>query len=111
MHMFPTLQSLPNPDFAALLMEKMCAMWHLADHVLRENGIETNRTVFSYVGLDLGEVENGDVAVGVRTKYTLLALQPRCRERTLGFEIPASFLFPFPVPCYPRYRSAMLPHQ
>jgi hypothetical protein len=51
--MFPTLQSLPNPDFAAFLMEKMCAMWHLADHVLWENGVEANRTVFSYVGLDL----------------------------------------------------------
>jgi hypothetical protein len=51
--MFPMLQSLPDPDFAAFPMEKMCAMWHLADHVLRENGVETNRTVFSHIGLDL----------------------------------------------------------
>jgi hypothetical protein len=51
--MFPTLQGLPDPEFAAFLMEKMCAMWHLADHVLRENGVEANRTVFSYLGLDL----------------------------------------------------------
>jgi len=104
--MFPTLQGLPNPDFAALLMEKMCAMWHLADHVLRENGVEANRTVFFIYWLRLGEV-----AIRARTKYTLLALQPRCRDRTLGLEIPASFLFPFPVPGYPPYRSAMLPHQ
>ena len=44
--MFPTLQGLPDPGFAAFLMEKMHTMWHLANHVLRENGVETNRTVF-----------------------------------------------------------------
>src|SRR2546423_15438598 len=80
----PSLQSLPNPIFAALLMEKVCTMGHLADHLLWKNHFETDRTVWVHT-LDLADEGNRGVREQVgHTNHSRLAFENRRDKQTLG---------------------------